>query len=137
MNPTLRHRNEATPFRTLDGSRVREIAHPTNSACRAQSLAEATVSPGATTKAHFHPRSEEIYYVLSGRGEVALETGDESATTCIHACTPGAAIIIGPGVPHQVRNTGDEPLVFLCCCSPPYSHGDTVLCDPVFASAST
>ena len=26
-----------------------------------------------------------------------------------------------------IRNTGAEPLVFLCCCAPPYSHEDTIL----------
>ena len=26
-----------------------------------------------------------------------------------------------------IRNTGDGPLVFLCCCAPAYEHDDTVL----------
>ena len=33
------------------------------------------------------------------------------------------------GVAHKLWNTGEEPLVLLCCCSPPYSHDDTVLLD--------
>jgi mannose-6-phosphate isomerase-like protein (cupin superfamily) len=36
-------------------------------------------------------------------------------------------VVIPPGTPHQVRNTGDEPLTLLCCCAPPYSDADTVL----------
>ena len=28
---------------------------------------------------------------------------------------------------HRLVNTGREPVVFLCCCSPPYSHDDTVM----------
>ena len=31
------------------------------------------------------------------------------------------------GLPHQLINESDEPLVLLCCCSPPYTHEDTVL----------
>jgi len=36
-------------------------------------------------------------------------------------------VVIAPGVAHKLWNTGDEPLVLLCCCSPPYTHEDTVL----------
>jgi mannose-6-phosphate isomerase-like protein (cupin superfamily) len=42
---------------------------------------------------------------------------------------PGDAILIPPGTRHTIRNIGREPLVFLCCCAPPYSHEDTVLAD--------
>ena len=40
---------------------------------------------------------------------------------------PGDAIAIPPGVVHQITNTGQQTLVFLCCCAPAYEHGDTVL----------
>jgi mannose-6-phosphate isomerase-like protein (cupin superfamily) len=39
----------------------------------------------------------------------------------------GDAIAIPPGMVHQVRNTGQGVLRFLCCCSPAYEHDDTVL----------
>ena len=45
--------------------------------------------------------------------------------------TPSAesddTVVIATGVAHKLWNTGEEPLVLLCCCSPPYSHDDTVL----------
>ena len=40
---------------------------------------------------------------------------------------PGDAVVIPPGMRHKVWATGQEPLRFLCCCSPAYSHEDTVL----------
>ena len=39
----------------------------------------------------------------------------------------GDAIAIPPTQVHQITNTGNEPLVFLCACVPPYEHDDTVL----------
>ena len=38
---------------------------------------------------------------------------------------PGDAILIPPGAWHQIRAAEGEPLRFLCCCAPPYSHDDT------------
>ena len=63
---------------------------------------------------------EEIYYVLRGRGLMTLE-GERREVG------PGDGILIPPGTRHKIRNIGQEPLVFLCCCAPPYSHEDTVL----------
>ena len=114
------NRNDCQPFVTLDGSTIREIAAPRNSSLKNSSLAEATVPPGARTKRHFHKASEEIYYVLEGRGVMWLE-GEE------REISPGDAIIIPPGSQHQIYNPGPGNLVFLCICSPAYQHEDTVL----------
>ena len=35
--------------------------------------------------------------------------------------------MIAPGTAHKLWNTGDDPLVLLCCCSPPYADADTEL----------
>jgi mannose-6-phosphate isomerase-like protein (cupin superfamily) len=39
----------------------------------------------------------------------------------------GDCVVIPPGQVHELVNTGDGPLVLLCCCAPAYSHEDTVL----------
>jgi len=39
----------------------------------------------------------------------------------------GDAIAILPGEVHSIVCTSPGPLVFLCCCTPPYEHSDTVL----------
>jgi hypothetical protein len=37
------------------------------------------------------------------------------------------AVVIAPGIRHKVWAADGEPLRFLCCCAPAYSHEDTVL----------
>jgi mannose-6-phosphate isomerase-like protein (cupin superfamily) len=120
-------RDRVQPFATKDTSTIREIIHPQHSPARNQSLAEATLAPGRTTQAHFHTQSEEIYYILKGRAEIAIE--EESSTL-----TAGEAVVIAPSARHQIRNIGEEELVFLCCCAPAYSHDDTTMCEALFKS---
>ena len=116
------NRNGVTAFTTKDGSTIREILAPRNSGAARQSLAEATVEVGQTTQAHSHPHTEEFYYILRGTGLMAMEA--ERLTVEV-----GNGICIPPGRRHQIRNVGEEPLVFLCCCAPAYTHEDTRLCD--------
>lgn len=108
------------PFITKDGSEIRELAHPAWTAARNQSLAEATVPVGGATAAHWHPATEELYYVTHGRGRMRI--GEERRDVA-----GGDCIVIPPGAEHQIENTGDEPLRLLCCCAPAYSDEDTVL----------
>jgi mannose-6-phosphate isomerase-like protein (cupin superfamily) len=112
---------QTVPFTTKDGSEIRELLAHRNSCIRNQSLAEARVPVGGQTTPHYHPRTEEIYYIISGQG--ALKIGDES-----RAVGPGDAIAIPPGAEHQITNTGREILKFICCCAPGYENDDTVLC---------
>jgi len=111
---------EVAPFATKDGSEIRELLNRGNSCIRNQSLAEARLAPGAATTPHSHPRTEEIYYILTGTGRMRIEA--ETRTV-----GPGDAIAIPPGARHQITNTGDVELKFLCCCAPGYEHDDTVL----------
>ncbi len=112
--------HDSKPFTTKDGSEVRSILDRANAPVRHQSLAEATLPPNGSTSKHRHPRSEEIYYILSGHGSMTV--GDETRDV-----VPHDAILTPPGVPHELVNTCGESLVFLCCCAPPYSHQDTIM----------
>lgn len=109
-------------FTTKDGSEIRELLAHRNSAIRQQSLAEARLPAGASTTPHFHPQTEEIYYILVGQGRMRIM--DEVCDV-----GPGDAIAIPPGLVHQITNTGRDTLTFLCCCAPGYEHADTVLVD--------
>lgn len=111
---------DISPYITKDGSEIRELMHPDHHPVRAQSLAEALVPPGGVTLRHCHRRSEELYHVLAGRGE--MELGDARLPLA-----PGDTVLIPPGTPHRLRNVGAEPLRLLCACSPPYRHDDTEL----------
>ena len=39
----------------------------------------------------------------------------------------GDCVVLPPGTEHKLWNTGDVPLLLLCCCAPAYSHDDTVI----------
>src|SRR5262245_30684326 len=107
-------------FTTKDGSEIRELLAHRNSCIRQQSLAEARLRPGASTAPHYHPRTEEIYYILEGSGR--MQIGEEHRDV-----GPGDAIAIPPGDIHTITNNGTITLKFLCCCAPAYEHADTVL----------
>jgi mannose-6-phosphate isomerase-like protein (cupin superfamily) len=109
-------------FITADGSSIRELAGPAWTPARHQSLAEATLEPGGETAEHYHPRAEELYYFVSGQGRMRL--GEEGPPQEVEA---GDCVVIPPGTPHKLWNTGDGPLVLLCCCAPAYSDADTVM----------
>jgi mannose-6-phosphate isomerase-like protein (cupin superfamily) len=114
------NRNASRPFITKDGSEIRSILDRTNSSATHQSLAEATLLPGSATDAHVHPNTEEFYYILQGSGDMTVGSARRQVG-------PGDGILIPPGARHTIRNDGKEPLVFLCCCVPPYSDEDTVV----------
>ncbi|MCO6456982.1 MAG: cupin domain-containing protein [Pirellulaceae bacterium] len=116
----IRNLNEVPAFTTKDGSEIRELLAHRNSCIRAQSLAEARLPPGCSTTPHYHPLTEEIYYLLTGHGRMRIADDQRDVG-------PGDAIAIPPGLVHQITNTGPETMVFLCCCAPPYEHDDTVL----------
>jgi mannose-6-phosphate isomerase-like protein (cupin superfamily) len=114
------NRAQTIPFTTKDGSEIRELLAYRNSSIRNQSLAEATIAVGTATQEHYHPRSEEIYYILRGQGRMKLE-GE------LREVGPLDAIAIPPGQRHKIWNIGTEPLVLLCCCAPGYENDDTVM----------
>jgi mannose-6-phosphate isomerase-like protein (cupin superfamily) len=108
-------------FVTLDGSTIREVAGPTWTAARNQSLAEATVPPGGETAEHVHRRTEELYFFTSGSGRMRL--GEEEAEV-----RAGDCVVIPPGSRHKLWNGSEtDPLVLLCCCAPAYRDDDTVI----------
>ena len=116
------NRDSINAFTTKDTSTIREILAPRNSSIVRQSLAEAILTPGAETQAHRHPHTEEIYYILTGKGLMAIESEQR-------AVGPGDGIAIPAGMRHQIRNVGSQDLVFLCCCVPAYTDEETEFCD--------
>jgi quercetin dioxygenase-like cupin family protein len=112
----VRSRDDAEAFTTKDGSTVRELLGTQHGAAN-QSLAEATLEPGQATQRHYHARTEELYVLLEGDGEMEVD----GTTRTVGA---GDAILIPPGAWHTLRAGGDGARL-LCCCAPPYRHEDT------------
>ena len=116
----VKNLSDVPAFTTKDGSEIRELLAHRNSAIRNQSLAEARVPVGGCTQEHYHPQTEEIYYITHGRGRILIEGEDREVKA-------GDAVAILQGQRHQLWNTGSEILRLLCCCAPAYEHSDTIL----------
>ena len=115
--------NDSKTYITKDLSTIRELLHPNNNNdIKNQSLAEATVSGKQKTAEHYHKRTEEIYFILSGYGMMFLDSESFKVTE-------GDSILIKPGQRHCIENTANTDLRILCCCSPAYEHEDTFLTD--------
>lgn len=122
VSPQLQRQAHADvlPYITKDGSEIRELMHPSVHGNLNQSLAEATIPVGIKTLMHTHRVTEELYHITQGEGVMYL-AGNHFIVTA------GDTICIPPESPHCIENTGSAPLVFLCCCSPAYSHEDTFI----------
>jgi mannose-6-phosphate isomerase-like protein (cupin superfamily) len=116
----VRNLDQVPSFITKDGSEIRELLAYRNSAICHQSLAEARIPVGGSTQEHYHPKAEEIYYIMAGTGKVRIEGESQDVRV-------GDAIPILPGQKHKIWNTGAETLRFLCCCAPAYEHTDTIM----------
>lgn len=110
-----RNEREVKSFRTLDGSLVREIFNPDNSAAENFSVALAEVD--SETRLHKH-HFEEVYYVLEGSGAISV-SGERREVFA------GDCILIPKESPHNIKPAGR--LRILCFCSPAYSHERTEL----------
>jgi mannose-6-phosphate isomerase-like protein (cupin superfamily) len=86
------------------------------------STAHFELGPGRTALAVRHRTVEEVWYFLSGRGEMWRRTpeGDER----IDEVGPGVSINIPVGTAFQFRTLGDEPLTAHGTTMPPWPNDD-------------
>ena len=78
-----------------------------NTGAKHLSINVATVPPGAVAYAHIHDGFEVMLFIVQGR--VRHTFGENLAHEVINEA--GDFIFIEPGVPHEVFNIGDEPLI--------------------------
>jgi mannose-6-phosphate isomerase-like protein (cupin superfamily) len=81
----------------------------------ALSIARARVAPGVTTRLHRLADTAERYVILSGKGQA--EIGGQPPVDV----SSGDVVLIPPGCPQRIRNTGSEDLVFLAICTPRFT----------------
>ena len=105
--------NDAEPFVAADLSEIRLLVDRANTYISSVSLAHATVAAGAETVWHQLEGTDEIYFILSGRGLVWV--GAQSREV-----GPGDTVWMPAGVAQKIRNLGLTPLTFLCACGPAY-----------------
>ena len=100
-----------------DNTVLREILNPLNDNISVSySLAHAKVMQGETTFKH-KLKSNELYYILKGRGQMYIDNEEASVSE-------GQAVLIPPGSVQSIKNTGDEELIFLCIVDPPWKAED-------------
>ena len=85
---------------------------------RAQGLSviEERMPPGASETKHWHARSRQFFYVLSGTLTMTIEGVDQEIPA-------GHGIEIKQGLAHQARNDSADDLRLLVISSPPH-QGD-------------
>jgi mannose-6-phosphate isomerase-like protein (cupin superfamily) len=95
--------------RMRDGVGVVEILHVFRSKelkGRTRLFARLRMKAGSSIGFHRHEGEEEIFYILSGTGQVS-EGGPVSAVG------PGDAVLTGGGGGHSISNEGPDPLEFM------------------------
>ncbi len=95
-----------------DGSEVRILL-----AMSAGSMAHFRLPSGQVSLAVRHRTVEEIWYILSGRGEMWRSVGAHHE---IIALAPTLCLTIPAGVGFQFRSDGDEPLAAVAITMPPW-----------------
>ncbi|MBI5717833.1 MAG: cupin domain-containing protein [Burkholderiales bacterium] len=79
------------------------------------------VKPGQRISAHVHPDGQDTWTILSGCGEYGIDARGASI-----AIAEGDVLVAHRGQVHGVRNTGQEPLVFVSVVSPAASGFEPV-----------
>ena len=82
------------------------------------------VQAGAVSLAVTHRTVDELWYVLSGRGELWRRQGEREAVVTLEA---GSAHSVPLGTWFQFRNPGLEPLVIVIVTMPPWPGMDEAL----------
>ena len=95
-----------------DGSEIRFLGEMTRA-----SMVHCTLPPNRVSKAVCHKTIEEIWYFLSGEGQVwrSFEGKEE-----VDLVTQGTCLTIPVGAHFQFRNTGITPLHFIISTMPPW-----------------
>lgn len=109
------HVNTCTVYH-LPGRDWYYLLGPLNSAARNLVFGLAEFPAGTLAAAHTHAAEEEIIYILAGTG--AILAGEQEVRL-----EPGVAVFIPPGLQHQIRADGPEPLKLVTLFSPPVTPG--------------
>jgi mannose-6-phosphate isomerase-like protein (cupin superfamily) len=99
-----------------DGSDVRELLHLGRG-----SMAHFELGPGRISRAMAHRTVDEIWYVLSGRGQMWRRQGQRQETAEL---VPGTCVSIPVGTHFQFRASDGGPLTVVGVTMPPWPGDD-------------
>jgi mannose-6-phosphate isomerase-like protein (cupin superfamily) len=95
-----------------DGSDVRLLLR-----LKGGSMIHFELAPNRTSKAVTHRTVEEIWYFVSGRGQVWRKQNEHATVVDVY---PGASLTIPLGTQFQFRSLGNEPLAAIGVTMPPW-----------------
>lgn len=88
------------------------------------SMAHFELGPGRTSKAVVHRTVEEIWYFLSGRGQMWRQQQGASHIVDVY---PGICLTVPVGTRFQFRSFGFEPLAAIGVTMPPWPGQDEAI----------
>ncbi|MGE0383986.1 MAG: cupin domain-containing protein [Gammaproteobacteria bacterium] len=94
-------RNRDLPRVTMDGMENVTLAG-SHDGLKALSVWRQRMAPGSATPPHRHD-CEEVVLILSGSGRLELEGA-------VQSFGPDTTLIVPRNAPHQIFNTGEEPM---------------------------
>lgn len=104
-------RSAVAPLKQNRGGRLQVLLSPQSVGTSAGFLGTFALDPGEVFLKHYHPYSEECFYVV--KGEVTIE-GDENTIVA----SQGTGVFVPRNEPHRLRNDGTEETVLVFFCSP-------------------
>jgi mannose-6-phosphate isomerase-like protein (cupin superfamily) len=99
-----------------DGSQVRVLLR-----LEGGSMAHFRLEPSHTSIAVAHRSVDEIWFVVSGRGEMWRHQGEREEIVVLE---PGSCVSIPAGTAFQFRSAGGQPLDAIAVTMPPWPGDD-------------
>lgn len=99
-----------------DGSEIRLLATTSRG-----SMVHCSLPVGGVSQPVAHSTVEELWYVISGEGQVWRRLGGQQE---IIEARPGVSLNIPTSAAFQFRNTGEEPLCMIIVTMPPWPGAD-------------
>lgn len=110
-------------FETMSLPAVRDAVAPDGSDVRvllglgSGSLAHFELGPGRVSRAVIHKTVEEVWYFISGRGQMWRSQADREETVDVF---PGVCLTIPTGTRFQFRASANGPLAAVAVTMPPW-----------------
>lgn len=92
---------------------IRHLAAPWTMGTTQLWLGTSSVDPGFTSNAHSHEEQEEVFYCVSGSGQIRVD--DE-----VYAVEPGDVVFAPAKSEHQLINNGEEVFKVVAAVAPPF-----------------
>lgn len=102
---------------TPHGTQITPLIDRSTTSITQCSLAEEILPSGKAIKAHYHKTHEEIYYLLTGSGQMTV--GDESQNV-----SAGDAVYIPINSVHSLENNGPDDIRLVVIVGPAFSFDD-------------